>query len=147
MGRIATVLMLLLVFGAARAGETETPADVVGARVIDRGEAKRLLDGNAATFIDVRVVFNYGKEHIPGAIWIPYHQESAQVPGFDPRLDRFELAQLPADKSRPLVFYSHGRTGWKSYKAVRWAVAAGYRQVLWFRDGLDAWREAGYPLE
>ena len=91
MDRIARVLVLLLVFGSAMAGEIETPRELAGARVIDLAEAKRLFDSHTATFIDVRVVFNYGKEHIAGAVWIPYKEESAQTVGFDRRLDEFDV--------------------------------------------------------
>jgi rhodanese-related sulfurtransferase len=33
-----------------------------------------------------------------------------------------------------------------SWNAAKRALEIGYRNVLWFRDGTDAWQELGYPL-
>ena len=33
-----------------------------------------------------------------------------------------------------------------SWNAAKRALAAGYRNVMWFRDGTDGWQELGYPL-
>ena len=46
----------------------------------------------------------------------------------------------------PLVFYCQ-RACWMSWNAARRAVALGYKQISWYPDGVDGWREAGLPLE
>ena len=41
----------------------------------------------------------------------------------------------------------NGTECWKSYKATRTAVAAGYTKVYWFRGGMPEWREKHMPVE
>ena len=123
-----------------------TPATLAGGKVVNADEAKKLLDGKKAVFIDTRSAMNFGKGHVPGAKAIPYGEKSEFAENFDASKDRFDLAQLPADKNTVLVFYSHGPTGWKSYKAAVLAVRAGYKSVHYFRDGLAEWEAKKYPL-
>lgn len=51
------------------------------------------------------------------------------------------------DKSRPLVTYCEGVQCWMSYNAALRAINMGYSNVLWYRGGLEAWRQAGLPLQ
>lgn len=46
----------------------------------------------------------------------------------------------------PLVFYCQGPQCWMSYNAAVRAIALGYRNVLWYRGGLEAWSQAGLPM-
>ena len=123
-----------------------TPAALASGKVVTADEAKKLLDGKSAAFFDTRSPMNFGKGHVPGAKAIPYGEKSEFAENFDASKDRFDLAQLPADKNTVLVFYSHGPTGWKSYKAAVLAVRAGYKSVHYFRDGLAEWEAKKYPL-
>ena len=45
------------------------------------------------------------------------------------------------------MFFCNGPECWKSYKASRAAVAAGYPKVYWFRGGMPEWREKRLPVE
>lgn len=70
--------------------------------------------------------------------------------GFDDplqaKLDE-RLARLTAgDRQRPVVFYCLSAECWLSYNASLRAVALGYRSVLWYRGGIEAWRAAGLPM-
>ena len=47
---------------------------------------------------------------------------------------------------QPLVFFCRGVQCWESYNAALRALRMGYREVYWYRGGLDAWRAAGLPL-
>jgi rhodanese-related sulfurtransferase len=136
---------LCLFAGSAQA--QETPTSVQGAKVISVAEAKALLDGKAATFVDTRAVVNYGKGHIPGAVAASYKEKSDKVPNFDPSGDSLDMSKLPADKSKAVVFYSDGPTGWKSYKATVMAVKAGYTNASYFRGGFTEWEGKGMPVE
>ncbi len=46
----------------------------------------------------------------------------------------------------PLVFYCQGIQCWMSYNAALRAINLGYRNVLWYRGGLEAWQAAGQQL-
>ena len=145
---VFTGALLALLFGTlGHTAAIPTPEQLEGGRIIDAGEAKQLLEGGGAHFIDTRSALNYGRGHLPGARLIPYTAKSAKRADFDAALDRFPLTELPANPDATLIFYSHGDTGWKSYKGAVQAIRAGYRRVMWMRPGFAAWQAAGYPVE
>lgn len=126
-------------------GSPATPTTAAGVEVISVQQAQALV-GKAA-FFDMRSPVNYGKGHIKGAVALPYDQKSELMEAFDSSKDKFDMTQLPTDKSAAVVFYSDGPTGWKSYKAARLASQAGYRNVKWLRDGTAGWTAKGLTLE
>lgn len=125
----------------------ETPTQLAGGKVIAVEEAKALLGGKSAVFIDTRSVLNFGKGHIPGAVTAAYKEESDKSANFDGSKDKFDFAKLPADKGTKLVFYSDGPTGWKSYKAAVLSVKEGYKQVHYLRGGFADWSGKGFPVD
>jgi len=146
------LFMLLAAFGimasaALAQDKPETPATLSGGKVISIEDARKLIDGKAAAFFDTRAVLNYGKGHIPGAVAVSYKEKSAFKADFDASQDQFDLTKLPADKNAKIVFYSDGPTGWKSYKAAALAVKDGRKNVMWMRNGFDAWSAKGFPAE
>lgn len=124
-----------------------TPISVNGARIVAVDEAKNLLDKKAAAFFDTRSPLNFGKGHVPGATLLIYKEKSDFKVDFDATQDAFDLARLPADKNKSIVIYSDGPTGWKSYKTTVLSVKAGYRNVLWMRDGFAGWVARALPVE
>lgn len=58
------------------------------------------------------------------------------------------LQQLTrGNKETPLVFYCLSPQCWMSYNAALRAIQLGYRNVLWYRGGTEAWQAAGLPLQ
>lgn len=50
-------------------------------------------------------------------------------------------------KDHPIiVFERNTRYGWLGYHAVLRLLGLGYTNVKWYRGGLDAWHDAGFPL-
>jgi rhodanese-related sulfurtransferase len=123
-----------------------TPATLPGIRVIDSAEAKALIEKGTKVF-DVRLPEEFDHGHIPGAILVPYDEASAKEVDFIATEDKFDLRKLPADKNETFLMYCDGTICWKSYKAARMAMQNGWKNVLWFRGGLPAWKEAGLPVE
>ena len=80
---------------------------------------------------------------MPGSVLVPYFEKSAKDPGYDPAQDQFELQRLGGNKSQALIFACNGAECWKSFKASRAAIQAGYTRVYWFRAGFPAWRGSG----
>jgi rhodanese-related sulfurtransferase len=131
----------------ALADKPETPARLDGGKVISVDEAKKLLDGKAALFIDTRSVVNFGKGRVPGAQTASYKEKSEPVANFNAADDSFELEKLPKDKAAAVVFYSDGPTGWKSYKAAVLSVKAGHKNVMYMRGGMADWTAKSLPIE
>jgi rhodanese-related sulfurtransferase len=71
----------------------------------------------------------YDKGHIPGALSIPTTQ-----------FDKFK-DQLPADKSKKVVFYCGGFKCKLSHKGAQKALALGYTDVKVFSAGYPAWKK------
>ncbi|MBI5260053.1 MAG: PhnD/SsuA/transferrin family substrate-binding protein [Burkholderiales bacterium] len=114
-----------------------TPTLLPGATLVAAKEVQQLI-ANGAVMVDTRSEKEYKARHIPKAVLVPYHEKSLKDVAFDASKDDFAgLATL--DKSKPTVFACNGAECWKSYKASKAAVAAGFKQVYWFRGGLPEW--------
>ncbi len=50
------------------------------------------------------------------------------------------------DRDTPIVIYCSDPMCWLSYNGSLRTIAAGYRNVYWYRGGLQAWQMAGLPL-
>ena len=55
------------------------------------------------------------------------------------------LKLLAPSVGKPIVFYSRGRN-WHGANAALRAVKLGYRNVGWYRGGLESWKAANLPL-
>lgn len=144
---LAAVLAIVMTTALAQPIKPLTPTSVKGARTITVEEAKDLLDKKAASIVDTRSALNFGKGHLPGATLLVYRENSDFAPDFDAKRDSFDVSRLPADKNATIIIHSDGPSGWKSYKGTVLAVRAGYRNVLWMRDGYFGWTAKGLPVE
>ncbi len=123
-----------------------TPTLLPGAKVIGAEEVIALMQ-REATFFDVRTNEEYSKSRVKGAKLLPYKEVSKKEVDFDPLKDEFKLTEVVADRNAALIFACNGAECWKSYKAAKVAVGAGYKNVHWFRGGFPEWRSKGLPLE
>ncbi len=119
---------------------TFTPTALPGATLVDAASVKR-LQAQGAVLVDTRTQAEFQQRHIEGARWVPYVEKSLKDVVYDAKVDDFAgLAAL--DKNQPTVFFCNGAECWKSYKASRAALAAGFKQVYWFRGGMPEWLKA-----
>jgi rhodanese-related sulfurtransferase len=145
---LSMAVLVASFYGSIRDANAElTPPALEGGRVISAAETRTLIDRGTASVFDTRYPIDYGRGHLPSAISLPYKGRSANRVGFNAAVDRIDLSKLPAQKEATVVFYDHGLTGWKSYKAAVLAIRAGYRNVLWMRGGIAEWKGKGYPME
>lgn len=56
---------------------------------------------------------------------------------------KYELAQLPEDKGKDLIFYCSSTWCTASDKAAERASANGYQNVHIMREGIKGWKDAG----
>jgi PQQ-dependent catabolism-associated CXXCW motif protein len=49
------------------------------------------------------------------------------------------------DKNAPVVAFSDDSHCWLSYNTALRLVRGGYRNVVWYRGGIEAWKAAGLP--
>ena len=120
---------------AESSSEWQSPETVEGTVTISLEQAKE-YHGFGMVFIDVRSPRQYSKRHIPGAINLFIK-------------DEFTEANLlkHVKKNTPFAIYCNGIHCSLSYKAAEKAVAWGFTQVKYFREGARGWRLAGNELE
>ncbi len=119
---------------------TFTPTSLPGAKVVDAPTVKRML-AQGAVLVDTRNEQEFKQRHIPGARWIAYIEKSLKDTVYDAKADSF-VGLEALDKQVPVIFQCNGAECWKSYKASRAAMAAGFNNVHWFRGGLPEWDAA-----
>ncbi len=122
-----------------------TPRSLPGAQVADAATVTQLLQ-RGARYIDTRTADEFKAGHVPGAVLVPYVEKSPKDADYDGKLDQFDVGQLGGNKAAELIFACNGAECWKSYKASRAALAAGYTKVYWFRGGFPEWRAAGQKV-
>ena len=121
-----------------------TPNQIPGGQVITtKGLAPLLQQGAQAYVFDVLG----GPESLPNAIPMVW---AAQPGGFDDATQQ-QMSQMLRQVTRgqadaPLVFYCLSAECWMSYNAALRAIKLGYRNVLWYRGGIEAWKMAGLPI-
>ena len=123
-----------------------SPRELPGTKMVDAGAAAQLMK-EGAVYVDSRNESEYKAGHVQGARWVPYIEASAKDADFDDAKDKFDIGKLPADRNALLVIGCNGPECWKSYKASRAALKAGYTRVHWHRNGFPQWREAGLKVE
>lgn len=101
-------------------------------REISAAELKAALDRGEVTLIDVREPSEHAGERIAGAHLMP-------LGAFDPARAR----DLAAGKTLVLHCKSSGRSG----KAARALLNAGAGEACHLCGGIDAWKQAGLPVE
>jgi thiosulfate/3-mercaptopyruvate sulfurtransferase len=90
---------------------------------------------------DLREPRDFAIGHLPGALSLPFLH-------FPEDFGKAVAAGWPgADRATiPLVLYCYGIDCVRSRKAGAQAASLGFHDVLWFRGGIEEWRQAGYPL-
>lgn len=143
---VALCATLIATLAAPLALAGDTPSSLAGAAVVNAEDVKKLMASGAKLF-DVRVATEYNDEHIVGAVNAPYKEVSKKEPNFDASLDKFDTAALGAEKSTPVILQCNGPECWKSYKAAKAAIKAGFKKVNWFREGIPGWKAKNFPVE
>lgn len=123
----------------------DTPKTFPGGGLVTVEQVKALQE-RGALVVDSRVAAEFAERHIKGALSLPFKEEFPRVAKTGPG-DHMDLAKLPADRNRVLIFYCNGSPCWKGYKAAMQAIKAGFKKVHWFRDGMPAWEAKGLPTE
>ena len=120
-----------------------TPTTIPGGRVIRTLELKALLESNKQVVV-VDVLDSSTRTSIPGALWL---SGAGDGQFFYAEKGRFSIALeklTNGDKNRPVVFLCASSECWLSYNASLHAIEAGYRDVIWYRGGTNAWTDAKF---
>lgn len=100
---------------------------------VTAAEANKILETPGTFLLDVRTEGEYQASHLANATLVPV-QELEQ-----------RLADLPADKERPVLVYC--RSGNRSVSASKILGQQGYKKVMNLKGGIQEWTRQGLPVE
>lgn len=103
---------------------------------LERDQAQRGM-----ILIDLREARDFAIGHLPGAVSLLPRSFAATFE------EKVKEGWPGADRATiPLVFYCYGIDCIRSRTAGAQAARLGYSNVLWFRGGVQEWRDTGLPL-
>jgi PQQ-dependent catabolism-associated CXXCW motif protein len=125
---------------------------------IDDGQAAALHDAGTALFLDVTPAaggvrdaatgaWHLAEPHvtIAGAHWFPEAGRGPPDPAIDAWFGTSVKRLARGHASRTIVVFCLADC-WMSWNAGWKLVRAGYRDVRWYANGADGWRDLGRPL-
>jgi len=149
---LGLVVTLGLLCTNAYAGKPNTPepsvSKMLGAHFISVKDAKKAQE-NGALLVDTRKTKEVLEETIVGSKTALYKEKGGnknRIPKFEPK-GKLNMKNIPADKNALIITFCNGSHCWRSYKAAVTLTKAGYKNIKWMRNGLPAWKEAGYPTK
>jgi len=123
-----------------------TPNQIPGGQLITTKELVDLLQNGPAAGAVILDILGSSKR-LPNAI---FAAQASHAGSFDDPIQqqfgRMLQQATHGNRDAPLVLYCLGPQCWNSYNASLRAINLGYRNVLWYRGGLEAWQRAGLPL-
>ena len=131
-----SILFFTLLINSSLWAADISPMTVAGATTVTTAEAKALFDSEVL-FVDVRKDSDWDAGRVPGAAHL------------DNKKGKFTEASLSAEmaKDEKVVIYCNGEKCPRSAKGCKQAVEWGFSKVYYYRDGMPAWKSAGYPVE
>lgn len=100
---------------------------------VDANAAEKLVKEGKVTVVDVRSPEEYKEEHIAGAKNVDFFTED-----FAKELDKL-------DKSKPYLI--HCAAGKRSTSSLKTFEKLGFKNLFHLDGGINAWKEAGKPVE
>lgn len=121
---------------AATDREIVSPDSIDGATIVDAGALiEAMVQTPEPILIDSRIPADHTEGYIEGSISLPDSDTSCQ-----------SLARRVPTTATAVLFYCNGIRCGRSARAAIIAVDCGYRNVYWFRNGMEEWHEEEYPL-
>ena len=131
-----------------------TPISHDNARTLDTAALQQLLREQPQTrLIDVyRRQWLHGQfiedelhANLPNSLWLANTGDGQLTPQWQRYLREHLHQASQGNTAWPLVFYCRSDC-WLGWNAIKRAHHLGYRNLYWYRDGIDAWQQAGLPL-
>ena len=132
-----------------------TPASTEHARTLDTAALQQLLHEQPQTLlVDVyrrqwlngQFIEDQPHANLPGSVWLANTGDGELEPLWQSYFSNNLRRLSHGDLQQPLVFYCRSDC-WLSWNAIKRAAALGYQNLYWYRDGIDAWEQAGLSLQ
>jgi 3-mercaptopyruvate sulfurtransferase SseA/rhodanese-related sulfurtransferase len=109
-----------------------------------RAENPQLVDEfdyESFIFLDLRGSFDFRRRHLPGSIHLPMHVFADSLSGcLDANWPEVDPSTIP------VVLYCYGPECVRSRNGASVAAHQGFRNLIWYRDGVTGWKSEGLPL-
>jgi rhodanese-related sulfurtransferase len=137
-------LLLAALPGIAAAIETATdqsrkiisPESIEGVINVDsEGLIGMIIKHDDLVLVDSRIISDRNDGYIEGSISLP-----------DIDTNCASLAKAAPSLTTPLIFYCNGIRCGRSANAAVIARDCKYRNIYWFRNGMEEWQEKEFPL-
>ena len=129
-------LALFLSSHGTYASEYTSPAAIDGAVTIEAEQLIELVGSRTdVVLIDSRIHEDHTDGYIEGSQHLVDRETNCE-----------SLARILSGTQTPVIFYCNGVSCDRSDKAAVIAIGCGYREVYWFRGGIEEWRASKYPL-
>jgi PQQ-dependent catabolism-associated CXXCW motif protein len=123
-----------------------TPTSIPGGQVITTKGLVELMRSARAPVLVLDVLG--GPEMIQGAQHAaPAAQSGAFNDQTQQQFDQYLQQATSGNKQYPIVTYCLSTQCWMSYNAALRAINLGYTNVLWYRGGIEAWKQGGLPTQ
>ncbi|WP_425635965.1 rhodanese-like domain-containing protein [Algoriphagus yeomjeoni] len=130
--KLQKILVLLIAFALVNINFVQAQSAKV--KAINPSEFEGLMKNKGAVrVLDVRTADEMSEGYLPGAINIDFNSGNFKN----------EIAKL--DKSRTYLIYC--KVGGRSGEAAKMMREAGFTHLYSLDGGIDAWQEAGKPIE
>lgn len=123
-----------------------TPSQIPGGQVITTKGLVELVQTQGMQTLIFDVLG--GPQTLPGAMpAVAAAQPGSYQDQFQQQFAAYLQQASGGNNEMPMVFYCLNPQCWMSYNAALRAINLGYRNVLWYRGGIEAWQQAGLPLQ
>jgi PQQ-dependent catabolism-associated CXXCW motif protein len=125
--------------------DSATPATSPGVTIVDRNAVRNALAKGRALVINALPADANGQMGLlPDSIWLSGAGKCGSLGDeTDTKLAQRLKVLTGGDLSKPLIFYCAHAMCWWSYNAAQRAHHLGYKDVSWYRGGLQDWANYG----
>ncbi|MDX1756824.1 MAG: rhodanese-like domain-containing protein [Marinobacter sp.] len=132
-----------------------TPAKAVGAETVSTEGMQALLEKEPALVVIDVINLEYRADRflqtephrsLPSAVWLPNTGRGRLEDAWHDYLVQNALALARHNRNHPVAVLCKSDC-WLSWNAVKRLSEAGFRNLYWYKDGVDGWANAGLPMQ
>ena len=131
------ITLFCLTSTTANSDSYTSPETIDGTHTIEaEGLIRLVTQDETQIIIDSRISSDRKLGFIAGSISLPDTDTNCE-----------SLARIIPEKSAAVVFYCNGPKCRRSDNAVVIAADCGYKNIYWFRGGIETWKANNYPIK
>ena len=131
------ITLFCLTSTTANSDSYTSPETIDGTHTIEaEGLIRLVTQDETQIIIDSRISSDRKLGFIAGSISLPDTDTSCE-----------SLSRIIPEKSAAVVFYCNGPKCRRSDNAVVIAADCGYKNIYWFRGGIETWKANNYPIK